>query len=286
MRRRFHHGLKYKRTTFGALYWVVGRRSNRSRPRNWWALVTNNGEFNGRPLNQTDTDPAPGFYISTTSLEDPNCDRKDPRRYVNAEAVNFIVLPGRVGLGAKLGDFAVVIRPATRDYDYAVYADVGPASKIGEGSIALANTLGIPSSPKTGGTGHGIVYIVFPGTQARWPLTQPEIDQYGAQLFAKWGGVDKGKRLLPKFGVEFVGGSLRISAKGTVSARLEHKSKSSNFGPKRTRSQILVPLDCDRGKATSVPRSPTCRLCDKGRMADLALRPPCCRSPNLPARRY
>ena len=114
-------------------------------PGNWWALVTNNGEPDGRPLIQTDTDPAPGFYISTTSLEDPNCDRKDPRRYVNAEAVNFIVLPGRLGLGAKLGDFAVVIRPATGTYDYSVYADVGPASKIGEGSIALAAALGLPS---------------------------------------------------------------------------------------------------------------------------------------------
>jgi hypothetical protein len=109
---------------------------------------------------QTAADPAPGFYISTTSLEDPNCDRKDPRRYVNSEAVNFIVLPGRLGLGAKPGDFAVVIRPATGVYDYAVYADVGPANKIGEGLIAAYGSSGRPSSPKSGGVAHGIVYIV------------------------------------------------------------------------------------------------------------------------------
>jgi hypothetical protein len=166
---------------------------NAGRPGNWWALVTDNGD----PVIQTDADPAPGFYISTTTLEDPNCDRKDPRRYVNAEAVNFIVLPGRLGLGAKLGDFAVVIRPNTGAYDYAVYADVGPASKIGEGSIALAAALGIPSSAKSGGVGHGIVYIVFPASAQSWPLSQPEIDQYGAQLFAKWGGVDKAKDCFP-----------------------------------------------------------------------------------------
>lgn len=171
--------------------------ANAGHPGNWWALVTNSGQPNGGPLVQTDTDPAPGLYISTTSLEDPNCDRKDPRRYVNAEAVNFIVLPNRLGLGAKLGDFAVVMRPATGAYDYAVYADVGPASKIGEGSIALAAALGVPSNPKTGGVGHGIVYIVFPGSDQNWPLTQPEIDQYGAQLFAKWGGVDKAKECFP-----------------------------------------------------------------------------------------
>ena len=170
---------------------------NAGRPGNWWALVTSNGEPSGRPLIQTDTDPASGFYISMTSLEDSNCDRKDPRRYVNAEAVNFIVLPGRLGLGAKLGDFAVVIRPATGAYDYAVYADVGPANKIGEGSIALAAALGIPSSPKSGGVGHGIVYIVFSASGQGWPLSQPEIDQYGGQLFAKWGGVDKAKDCFP-----------------------------------------------------------------------------------------
>src|SRR6266481_3853569 len=147
---------------------------------NWWALVTDNGQPSGSPLIQTDDDPAPGFYISTTSLEDSNCDRKDPRRYVNAEGINFIVLPGRLALGAKLDD-------------YAVYADVGPANKIGEASIALAAALGIPSNPKNGGIGHGIAYIVFPGSARNWPLSQPDIDQYGAQLFSNWGGLDKAK---------------------------------------------------------------------------------------------
>ena len=170
---------------------------NAGRPGNWWALVTDSGRPNGSPLIQTASDPAPGFYISTTSLQDSNCDRKDPRRYVNAEAISFVVLPGRIGLGVKLGDFAVVIRPATGAYEYAVYADVGPANKIGEGSIALAAALGVPSNPKSGGIAHGIAYIVFPGSAQRWPLSQPEIDQYGAQLFSKWGGLDKAKACFP-----------------------------------------------------------------------------------------
>ena len=58
-------------------------------------------------------------------------------RYVNAEAINLIVLPGGLSLGEKLGDFAVVIHPGAQSVSYAVYADVGPAHKIGEGSIAL-----------------------------------------------------------------------------------------------------------------------------------------------------
>lgn len=165
---------------------------------NWWALVTDNGKPGGDPLIQRDSDPAPGFYISTTSLEDESVDSSDPRRYVNAEAINFFVLPGRSALGAKLGDLGVVIRPATGVYDYAVYADVGPGNKIGEGSIALANALGISSSPKTGGIGHGIIFIVFPESTAGWPLSQAEIDQYGAQLFVKWGGMDKAKDCFPQ----------------------------------------------------------------------------------------
>ena len=171
---------------------------NAGRPGNWWALVTYNAKPSGRPIIQGAHDPAPGFYISTTSLEDPNYKREDTRRYVNAEAINFIVLPGRLGLGAKLGDFAVVIHPETGVHAYAVYADVGPANKIGEASITSANALGIPSSPKSGGIGHGIGYIVFPGSAQHWPLSQQEIDRYGDTLFTKWGGIDKAKDCLPQ----------------------------------------------------------------------------------------
>src|SRR6266404_5074222 len=170
---------------------------NAGRPGDWWALVTSNGKSSGKPVIQSESHPAPGFYISTTSLEDSSKDKDDPRRYVDAESVNFFVLPGKLGLGTKLGDFGVVIRPDQNDYDYAIYADVGPASKIGEASIALADALGIPSSPKSGGTGHGIIYIVFPGSRQGWPLSQAEIDQYAATLFAKWGGLDKAKDCFP-----------------------------------------------------------------------------------------
>jgi Fungal chitosanase of glycosyl hydrolase group 75 len=170
---------------------------NAGKPGDWWALVTDNGKPSGNPVIQTSSDPAPGFYISTTSLADSSMNRTDPRRFVNAESVNFFVLPGKLGLGAKLGDFGVIIRPDRSDYDYGIYADVGPASKIGEASIALAHALGIPSSPKTGGTAHGIIYVIFPDSQKGWPLSQAEIDQFGSPLFAKWGGLDRAKDCFP-----------------------------------------------------------------------------------------
>jgi hypothetical protein len=171
--------------------------ANAGKPGNWWALVTDNGKPSGNPVIQSDDDPAPGYYISTTSLEDPTKDRTDPRRYVDSESINFFVLPGKLALRAKLGDFGVVIRPKTNVYDYAIYGDVGPATKLGEGSIALAASLGIPSNPKKGGVDSGIITIVFPGTTKGWPLTPVEIDFNGAGLFAKWGGLDKAKQCFP-----------------------------------------------------------------------------------------
>ena len=35
------------------------------------------------------------------------------------------------------------------------------------------------------------------GSAQNWPLSQPDIDQYGAQLFSKWGGLDKAKECFP-----------------------------------------------------------------------------------------
>ena len=170
---------------------------NAGRPGNWWALVTDSGLPSGNPIVQTEPDPAPGFYISTTSLEDPTRDRGDPRRYVNAETVKFIVLTGKSNLGVRLGDFCVVIRPRTGACGYAVYADVGPANRVGEASIALANALGVPSSPKNGGVGHGIFYLVFRGSTQSWPLSQEEIDRNAGELFDNWGGLEKVKECSP-----------------------------------------------------------------------------------------
>lgn len=169
---------------------------NAGTPGHWWALVTHNGEPSGNPIIQKPNDPAPGFYVSTTALEIASFDRKDPRRYVNAEAINYIVLPSGLNLNANLGDYAVVLRPETGAVGYAVYADVGPTSKIGEGSVALANALGIPSNAKTGGVSNGIVYIIFRGsakTFALSQLSQPDIDTAGAELFISWGGLDRAR---------------------------------------------------------------------------------------------
>ncbi|MFC7895741.1 glycoside hydrolase family 75 protein [Streptomyces sp. NPDC057381] len=48
---------------------------------------------------------------------------------------------------------------------YAVVGDVGPRELIGEASYAAAESLGIPADPHAGGTGSGVTYIVFKGSE-------------------------------------------------------------------------------------------------------------------------
>jgi hypothetical protein len=70
---------------------------------------------------------------------------------VNAENINYIVLPAGQykKLGIKLGDIAAV--RYNGHVAFAIFADVGPRHKLGEGSMALASALGINNSPTRGG---------------------------------------------------------------------------------------------------------------------------------------
>src|SRR6185436_12528921 len=126
---RAYHPIKGKGLDFLA---------NAGKEGNWWALVTDNGTPAGKPIIQTDTDPAPGYYISTTSLQDQTKNIKDPRRYVDSESIPFIVLPSNKKFGAKLGDLVMVYNKTANVFCGGVFADLGPRDKIGEASIAMA----------------------------------------------------------------------------------------------------------------------------------------------------
>lgn len=144
---------------------------------NWWGIVTTKG----KPVIQDSADPAPGFYVSTTSLQDASKKITDPKRYVNSETIPYIVLPNNKTIlaEAKTGDLAYVYNLRNGKNSYAIFADVGPKDKIGEGSIALAKKLGIDSSPRTGGTADSVLYYVFPGSGNGKPRTIAEIDSIG-----------------------------------------------------------------------------------------------------------
>ena len=99
----------------------------------------------GPPTVQGKNDPYPGYYVSQTDFADLHNPRmEDPRRYVDATRVNYVV-QGKVArqAGATMGDFAVVYSCRTGKTVYAILADSGNESGA-EGSLALVRTLGYP----------------------------------------------------------------------------------------------------------------------------------------------
>jgi hypothetical protein len=160
---------------------------------NWWALVTDNEKPNGTPVVQGTADPAPGFYVSTTALYDrANRNPRDPHRYADAVNIPYVVLhPKALGF-AHLGDFATVVNLHNGKISAAIVADVSAADlPVGEGSIALAEALGIDSSPRHGGQHGGVVYVIYPASGNRRPRKLEEILAKSKQLFEAWGGLEK-----------------------------------------------------------------------------------------------
>ncbi|NSW44575.1 MAG: T9SS type A sorting domain-containing protein [Bacteroidales bacterium] len=164
--------------------------ANAGYPGNWWGVVT---DSNGDPIIQGPGDPYPGMYVSTTSLVNSAYSVTNPLRYTNSETVPYYVLPSAlVSLGGiRIGDVAYVYNTQTGQGCFAIYADTGPAGKLGEGSIYLAQQIGINSDPRTGGTSLGIIdYIVFPMSgygQGTIPSIA-QIDSIGALKIAAIGG--------------------------------------------------------------------------------------------------
>ncbi len=125
------------------------------------------------PYIQTKNDPAPGYYLSLTTLELTSFKQSDARRYVHPDSVTYFVLPGNKfdKQGVRVGDIGLVYNTLNKKYAYAIYADSGPSKIIGEGSTLLARKLGITAriSPKTGRIVGGldtgdVLYIVFPNS--------------------------------------------------------------------------------------------------------------------------
>lgn len=117
-------------------------------------------------------DPAPGFFVSmTTYRHKPNGMRipqTDPRSWVDAGKVPYVVVPPQVRMlpaGIVLG-CKVIVKYRDKVVQ-AVVADIGPRTKIGEGSIALAKALGIKDSPRNGGLeDKGVLYYIYPNVPA------------------------------------------------------------------------------------------------------------------------
>jgi Fungal chitosanase of glycosyl hydrolase group 75 len=163
---------------------------NAGAPGNWEGLAK---DRDGEPYVQGPDDPFPGYYVSATALADRSKPANDPTRYVDASKIPFIVLPGPMAreVGARPGDFAVVFNQNNGKSSYAIFGDIGPSDRIGEGSIALAENLGIRSDARNGGARRGIIYLVFPGSGNRQPRSIEEIDSETEKLVQHWGGTSQ-----------------------------------------------------------------------------------------------
>ncbi len=160
---------------------------NAGEPGHWDGIVQ---DQEGNPLIQGPADPFPGYYISCTALVDWTKDRSDPTRFVDASKIPYLALPGDLAraTGARLGDLAAVFNMRNGKFSYAILADIGA---LGEGSIALADNLGIWSNARAGGAWGGIVYVVFPGSGDHRPRSVDQINQVTAKLFQDWGGTER-----------------------------------------------------------------------------------------------
>jgi hypothetical protein len=149
---------------------------------NWWGIATQDGSAGGKPIIQKDGDPAPGHYVSATSLINSNYPIQDTRRYVDAASIPYFVLPERFLERVKLGDLAWIYNTKNKKSCFAIFADVGP--DVGEGSIYLAGQIGVDNDPRYGGVGDGIMYFIFNGSGKGngFHLTKKEIKENGQKL--------------------------------------------------------------------------------------------------------
>ena len=154
--------------------------ANAGSPNSWNGIIT---DRQGNPLIQQASDPFPGYYISCTALADKTKEFSEPSRYVDATKIPYIALPEEIAQrgGARLGDFAFVLNLRNGKSSYAIYADIGT---VGEGSVALAKTLGISANARDGGDSEGMFYMLFPGSGNMKPRTLGEIESEGEKLLS------------------------------------------------------------------------------------------------------
>jgi len=99
----------------------------------------------GSPILQGPNDPFPGYYISQTAFSDiENQDERDPRCYVDARNINYVVRGNAARRrGVRVGDFATVYSKRTRKTVFAIVGDTGNPTGD-EGSLHLLQDLGYP----------------------------------------------------------------------------------------------------------------------------------------------
>jgi hypothetical protein len=141
----------------------------------------------GNPIRQGANDPFPGYYISQTAFSDiQNQNERDPRRYVDARKINYVVR-GKAARrrGVRVGDFVAVYSKRTHKSVFAIVGDTGNPTGD-EGSPHLLQNLGYPfhDGKNESVEKPEIVIRFYPNSnpEHRFFLTQDELDKASAEL--------------------------------------------------------------------------------------------------------
>lgn len=141
----------------------------------------------GRPVLQGPNDPFPGYYISQTAFTDPeNQNERDPRSYVDARKINYVVRGNAARRrGVKVGDFVSVYSKRTRKSVFAIVGDTGNPTGD-EGSLHLLQDLGYPFHDGISDAVEipEIVIRFYPGSNPthQFFFTQAELDRAALKL--------------------------------------------------------------------------------------------------------
>jgi hypothetical protein len=140
-----------------------------------------------RPVVQGPQDPAPGYYVSQTAYEDDSVENeRDPRRYVDATKISYVVLGAEARRqGARVGDFVAVYSKRTHRSVFGIVGDSGNPSGD-EGSLHLLQALGYPfhNGKNDAVEDSEIIVRFYPGSnpERRFFRTQSALDKAAGKL--------------------------------------------------------------------------------------------------------
>ena len=149
-----------------------------------------------------------GYFVSQTALiVNTGADVCDQNRYLDALSMNAIVLPRGTkwksqGVVTDHGDLVAVVDAETGRIAFGIVGDSGPAKAIGEGTVALAASLGEVSISPTANfrdikalKRSRVSTVIFPTRDVPHMtanhFSQADIDRLGAEALVSFGGPDR-----------------------------------------------------------------------------------------------
>ncbi len=140
-----------------------------------------------KPILQGPKDPFPGYYISQTAFADAaNHNERDPRSYVDARNINYVVRGDEARRrGVKVGDFVAVYSERSQRAVFAIVGDTGNPTGD-EGSLHLRQELGYPfhDGRSDSVTRPEIIVRFFPNSNPKhmFFFTQGALDEAATKL--------------------------------------------------------------------------------------------------------